>query len=191
MMKNTLKMLSIIALALFAGCATPKKVPEDTFIIERTFNTGASTLFEMWTNPDSFTQWLGPTGAEMKFINTGVREEGSSLWSMKTIDGNTKFGKINYKVISPNDLLIYTQYFTDKDGKMTKPFFSATYPDILRTTIMLTPISSDKTKLSVKWEIEGQATEQERQTFIGMKNNMKIGWGQSFDKLEVLLNSKK
>lgn len=162
----------------------------DIFEISYTFKTDMKTVFEMWTNPDSFSSWLGPDGAEMTFLTTNVVEGGTLLWTMTTPDGLTKFGQINFKTIKPNQLLVYTQNFCDKDGNFIKAPFSATYPDSLLTTVNFSA-EENTIKVNVKWEIFGNATEQEKQTFTGMKEIMKGGWTASFEKLDNLLKQDK
>lgn len=148
------------------------------------------TAFEMWTNPDSFSSWLGPDGAEMTFLKTNVVENGISIWTMTTPDGLTKLGEINFKTISPDYLLIYTQNFCDKNGNFIKAPFSVTYPHTLLTTVKFSE-KDDATNVNVKWEIFGNATEQEKQTFIDMKEIMKTGWTASFEKLDSLIKQDK
>lgn len=159
---------------------------DDTFEISCTFKADGRTVFDMWTNPDCFSRWLGPAGAEMVFLTQNVVEGGTSLWAMTTPDGLTKFGQIHFKTIRPEQLLVYTQNFCDKDGNFIKAPFSATYPDTLLTTVNFSE-KERKTTVNVKWEIFGSATEEERQTFTGMRETMKSGWAASFQKLVALL----
>ena len=35
---------------------------KEQFVINRTFDAPLETMFEMWTNPKHFSQWLPPTG---------------------------------------------------------------------------------------------------------------------------------
>jgi len=163
---------------------------DNNFKISYKFKTDIKTAFEMWTNSDCFSSWLGPDGAKMVFLTTNVVEGGSSLWTMTTLDGLTKFGQINFKTIKPNDLLIYTQNFCDKDGNFIKAPFSSTYPDYFLTTVNFSEVEN-ATKVSVKWEIFGNSTEQEKQTFTQMKEIMKVGWTASFQKLDNLLKQNK
>lgn len=164
---------------------------EDIFIISHTFETDAGSLFNMWINPEVYTSWMGPTGAEMSFLNADVREDGTALWQMTTPDGLTKYGKLHFKKIIPNNQLMYVQNFCNKDGNFIKAPFSETYPDSLLLTVDFNQDSVNKTKMTVKWEIYGESKEIERKTFNDMKPYMVKGWGESFDKIEVLLKSKK
>lgn len=189
-MKSVITIL-ILAFFTLTACNDNKSNKENmdngnTFEISYSFKNDLKKVFEMWTNPDSFASWLGPDGAEMKFLTTDVSEGGSSFWTMTTPDGLTKFGKINFKTIRPNELLVYSQNFYDKDGNFNKAPFSNTYPDSLLTTINFSQ-NGDTTNLTMKWEINGSATEQEKETFAGMRDIMKGGWTASFVKLDKLL----
>ncbi|MBX3255080.1 MAG: SRPBCC domain-containing protein [Chitinophagaceae bacterium] len=161
-------------------------IQDETFEISYLFKTDMKKAFEMWTDPTRFSSWLGPDGAEMTFLAANVVEGGTSFWTMTTNDGMTKFGQINYKTIKPNQLLVYTQNFCDKDGNFVKAPFADTYPDYLLTTVHFSE-EENTTKVTVKWTIYGDATEQEKQTFTGMRALMKAGWTDSFQKVDRLL----
>lgn len=104
-------------------------------MIVHSFAAGIRTVCEMWVRPELLSSWLGPAGADMFFVKTDVRKEGVSQWSMIAADGQTKHGKLNDKIISPNRFLIYTQNFCDRAGNLSKPPFSSTCPDMLLTTV--------------------------------------------------------
>ena len=40
---------------------------KEEFVINRTFDAPLELMFEMWTNPKHFSQWLAPTGFKMEF----------------------------------------------------------------------------------------------------------------------------
>lgn len=161
----------------------------EMFEISYTFDTDLQTAFEMWTDPNSFSNWLGPDGSVMRFLTTAVIEGGTSLWTMTTDDGQTKYGLISYKTISPNRLLVYTQNFSDQNGQFIKAPFSATYPDFLLTTVNFSKVEN-AVRLDLKWEIYGNASEIEKQTFSEMKDLMKVSWMAFFRKMELLLLEK-
>jgi len=165
--------------------------PEATFTISHTFETDAGNLFNMWIDLEIYTSWMGPTGAEMSFLNADVREGGTALWEMTTPDGLTKYGKLHFKSINPNNQLVYVQNFCDKDGNFIKAPFSETYPDSLLLTVDFNQEAVNKITMKVKWEIYGESKEIERKTFSDMKPYMVKGWGESFDKIEELLKSNK
>jgi uncharacterized protein YndB with AHSA1/START domain len=168
---------------------------KDVFVIHRSFRASIKssfrasikTVFEMWVNPEQLSRWLAPTGSTMAFIRTDVREGGSSQWSMTAGNGQTTYGKVLYKRISPHSLLVYSQQFCDPAGNPSKPPFAPTYPDQVLTTVTLVEEGANETRVTVRWEILGEATEAERRTFHEMKSGMTGGWNGSFDKLDSLL----
>lgn len=192
-MKTNLSIMLILNLCILIlnGCQSLKvsdeSIDSNVFFINRTFKANAKLVFEAWVNPNRFTKWLGPKGASMYFIKADVKEGGTSFWTMTTTDGKTKFGTLHYKIINSSDLIVYTQNFSDKSGNLIKAPFSQSYPDKLLTTVNFTPDGSNRTKVVVRWEVFGNATDAERQTFQSLKPVMQIGWSDSFDKLDTIL----
>ncbi len=162
---------------------------KDLFVINRSFEAGIRTVFEMWADPEHFSRWMGPKGSTLSFINTDVREGGSSHYAMTNADGQLMYGKVNYRKISPHQLLIYTQNFCDREGDLTKPPFASTWPDMMLTTVTFAEEGPMETRVTVRWEVCGDATDIERRTFHDAKAGMTEGWNGSFDKLEAALRS--
>lgn len=160
---------------------------QETFVINRTLAADAPTLYELWANPARLVTWLGPTGADMKFLTTNAREGGTSLWSMTTPDGLTKHGQLHYRKFAGPGTLVYAQNFCDAEGNSCRAPFAATYPERLLTTVTFTPETARETRVTVKWEILGPVTEEEKRTFRELKAGMTVGWSQSFDKIDELL----
>lgn len=163
---------------------------KDSFFINRSFDADIGTVFEMWVDPAHLSKWMGPKGSTMSFVRTDVREGGSSLFAMTDAEGQLMYGKINYRNISPHRLLIYTQNFCDENGKLTKPPFAPTWPDAMLTTATFSEEGPTETRVTVKWEVHGEATDAERRTFHDAKAGMSDGWNGSFDKLEQALQSR-
>ncbi len=159
---------------------------KDVFFINRSFETDIKSLYELWINPDHFCRWLGPANSSMTFLSKDIRDGGSSLWSMTT-DGQTKHGQLNYVKLAGPNTLIYKQNFCDNNGKLCKPDFAPNYPDAILTTVQLTEEYPTQSRVTVKWEIDGPASDIERKTFHDMKTLMTGGWNSSFDKIDQLL----
>jgi uncharacterized protein YndB with AHSA1/START domain len=62
-----------------------------------------------------------------------------------------------------------------------------TWPEAMLTTVTLEAEGEDKTRVTIRWEVAGKATDAERETFHKSKAGMNQGWGGSFDKLEEYL----
>lgn len=164
---------------------------KDVFIINRSFEADIKTVFEMWANPEYFAKWFGPVGSTVSFIKADIRESGSSHCSITSSDGQAHYVKLNHIKVLPPHLLIYSQNFCDKDGNLSKAHFSSTYPEKLLTTVTFAEEETDETRVTVKWEIIGDASEAERQIFREFRAMSTEGWNGSFDKFESLLEQRK
>ncbi|MBY0516450.1 MAG: SRPBCC domain-containing protein [Bacteriovoracaceae bacterium] len=164
-----------------------EQTKKDVFIINRTFKADQKTLFEMWTNPEHLSNWMGPAGASMKYLNVAIKEGAFAHYQLTTAEGEFHFGKMEYKKIQPYELLVYVQSFSDEKGNLVKPGFAPTWPDQMLTTIHFTDEGSNETRITLKWEVYGNANEVERKTFNEAKAGMTGGWTGSFDKLEEAL----
>ena len=161
--------------------------PVDKFVINRSFEVSRDVMFEMWTDPTHFAKWLPPTGFTMKFLHADIKVGGSTFYSMSNADGLTMYGKTFYKEITRPSRIVYTQIFCDANEKVSRHPMAPTWPESMLTTVEFTEEGTDRTRVTVTWEIDGKATEIERQTFINERSGMTQGWGGSFDKLEAAL----
>ena len=64
-------------------------------------------------------------------------------------------------------------------------------PQTMLTTVQLTAEGPDRTRVTITWEVVGQATREEMETFLKGRGGMTQGWTGSFDKLEEYLSRAK
>ena len=162
---------------------------KDIFVINRTFDAPINLMYEMFTDPKHFAQWLAPTGFSMKYLKDGIKPGATTFYSMTGGNGVTMYGKASYReVIKPNRI-VYTQVFCDENENISRHPMAPTWPETMLTTILLESEGSDKTRVCITWEVEGKATNVERQTFANAKAGMNQGWSGSFEKLELYLTT--
>jgi uncharacterized protein YndB with AHSA1/START domain len=160
---------------------------KEKFVINRSFDAPLEVMFEMWTNPKHFSQWLPPTGFNMQFIKADIQPGGSALYVM-TGNGDIKmYGRAEYLKIEKPDCIVYTQQFCDEKGKVSRHPMSPTWPETMLTTVKLTGEGPNRTRVTVTWEPHGTTTHEELETFIKSKGGMTQGWTGSFDKLDAYL----
>jgi uncharacterized protein YndB with AHSA1/START domain len=159
---------------------------KERFVIARSFAASIETLFEMWTDPKHFSQWLAPTGFEMQFIRADIRTGGSTFWFMAA-PGMKMYGKAEYLKIEKPGTIIYTQQFSDENEGVTRHPKAPTWPATMLTTVQLTSEGPDQTRVTVTWEPYGTVTPEEIATFVQQKGGMTMGWTGSFDKLDSYL----
>jgi uncharacterized protein YndB with AHSA1/START domain len=163
---------------------------KDVFFINRTFDAPLELMFEMFTEPKHFSQWLAPTGFTMKYLKAEIRPGGTSFYCMSGSGGMKMYGKAMYKEIVKPNRIVYSQVFCDENENITRHPMAPTWPEVMHTTISLEAEGADKTRVTIKWEIEDNATAVERETFHKGKGGMTLGWGGSFEKLEAYLSSR-
>jgi uncharacterized protein YndB with AHSA1/START domain len=160
---------------------------QDIFVINQTFDAPINLMFEVWTHPKHLSQWTGPAGSEINYLKADIKPGGSAFYCM-TGQGDAKiYGKANYLEMTKPHRLIYTQTFCDENEKITRHPMAPTWPEVMKTTVLFAEEDAHKTRVTLKWEVMGDATPAERETFSKAKAGMSQGWGGSFDKLEDYL----
>lgn len=163
---------------------------KDQFVINRSFDAPIETLFEMWTNPKHFSQWLAPTGFTMNFLRAEIKPGGSSFYKMTDGGKIQMYGRAQYREIVRPHRIVYTQQFCDEHENISRHPMAPTWPETMLTTVTLTEEGPDQTRVTITWEAFGKTTSEELATFIKSKSGMNQGWSGSFDKLEAYLASK-
>lgn len=157
---------------------------KETFVINRSFEVPLDLMFEMWSNPKHFSQWLAPTGFKMEFLRADIRSGGSTFYFMSNEQGLKMYGRANYQEIIKPNRLRYTQEFCDEKENISRHPMAPTWPATMLTTVELNEETPSRTRVTITWEICGNYTREELETFINGRTGMTLGWTGSFDKLE-------
>lgn len=163
---------------------------KDRFVINRTFDAPLDVMYDMWTNPKHIAQWLPPTGFQMQFLKADIKPGGGSFYFMHD-GGNTKmYGRAKYLEMQKPDRLVYTQQFCDENNeKSLRHPHAPTWPETMITTVTFSEEGPHKIRVTVTWEVYGDATREEIETFVKSKGGMTMGWTGSFDKLEAYIEA--
>ena len=156
---------------------------QDVFVIARSFDAPIETVYDMWTKPEHIAAWSAPTGFTMQFHDVDLRPGGHGFYSM-TNGQFTMYGRAEYIEMRKPERIQYTQQFTDEHGNMSRHPMAPTWPAKMLTTVQLASEGPSQTRVSLRWEVYGEATDEERATFAMAKAGMTQGWTGSFDKLE-------
>jgi uncharacterized protein YndB with AHSA1/START domain len=147
-------------------------------------------MFDLWTDPSHIAQWTPPTGFTMEFIRVDITTGGGGFYCMSNAHGMKVYGKTSYREIRRPDRIVYTQVFCDEHENISRHPLAPTWPETMLTTVTLTEESSKRTRVSITWEVYGEASEAERETFNKAKGSMTKGWTGSFEKLEAYLETR-
>ena len=161
---------------------------KERFVINRSFDAPVARVWEAWTDPRQFMQWLPPTGMTMKFERADLRPGGSTFYVMTNGKDVAMYGRIHYLSFERPHRLTYTQEFCDANEKISRHPFAPTWPAQMLTVVTLTEEGPDQTRVTVQWEPHGDFTSEELKTFIAARPGMTQGWTGSFDKLEAHLD---
>ncbi|MDZ4859151.1 MAG: SRPBCC family protein [Candidatus Hydrogenedentes bacterium] len=162
---------------------------KEHFVINRTFDVPIETLYDMWTSPEHFVQWLPPTGFTMKFLKCDMREGGSSVFVMSNDAGMQLRGRTQYLEMKRPDRIVYTQQFVDENENISRHPMAPVWPETMLTTVALAAEVPDATRVTVTWQPYGAVTPEEIDAFVNERGGMTLGWSGSFDKLEAYLES--
>jgi uncharacterized protein YndB with AHSA1/START domain len=158
-------------------------INEDAVVIERTFEAAADLIWQMWTDPEHFKQWYGPTGFTVPVADMDLRVGGKRLICMASPDGSMKMWTTGeYVEIVPKERLVYTESPADENGNVVSPSAMGMpdgYPATTEITVLLEDLGG-RTKMVM--------------THAGVPASSGAGggWEQAFDKLaehiEAVLN---
>ncbi len=165
------------------------RIGKEIFVINRSFDVPLETMFEMWTNPEHFSNWLPPTGFEMQFIRCDIKSGGSTFYCMTGSGGMKMYGRAHYLEIEKPHRIVYTQEFCDENENISRHPMAPTWPATMLSTVILSAEGPEQTRVTITWECYGDTTPEELATFVQERGGMTQGWTGSFDKLEAYLSS--
>jgi uncharacterized protein YndB with AHSA1/START domain len=90
-------------------------------VIERTLEAPVNLIWQMWTEPEHFKAWYGPTGATIPVAKMDVRVGGNRLvcMEMQTPTGTRQMWFTGeYLEIVGNTRLVYTESMSDENGNV-------------------------------------------------------------------------
>lgn len=159
-------------------------------VIRREFDASCERVWKAWTDPEMVQRWWGPEHFTAPSIQIDLRVGGRYLYTMRGPAG-TPFDVDSYsggvfKEIVPNQKLVLTVYFSDKDGNPIDPSaygISPDFPKEVTCTILFEEIGRNKTRLSLIYP----KPESEAQYQAMLASRMTEGWNSSLNKLAEAL----
>ena len=155
------------------------------FVISRTFDAPRDLVWKVFTEPEHMKQWWGPKGVTVVKSEIDLRPGGSFHYAMRTADGQTMWGKMVYREITPPSRIVFVNSFSDEAGGTTRHPMAPTWPLEMLSTFLFEDLGG-KTKFTVHWT-PLNASEEEQATFAAGHDSMKQGWGGTLDKLAPYL----
>ncbi len=161
-----------------------------TFTIEREFNAPVEKVWQAWTTPEMVMKWWGPEGFSSPYASVDFRIGGKYIYAMHGPAGTEwdrdMYSAGIYKEIVPNEKIVITDYFSDKNGNKIEPSdegMDVNFPDEMIVTVLFDDLGNGKTKLSIVYP----KPESEEQLQAMLKSGMNEGWNSSLNKFEEAL----
>ena len=156
------------------------------FVISQTFDAPRESLWKAWTERASLMEWFGPKGFTMPAAKMDFRTGGSFHYCLAGPNGHEMWGKFVYREIKAPERIVLVNSFSNEDGAITRHPMSPTWPLEMLSTFSLAERNS-KTTATFEWS-PLNATAEERATFDGAHESMKLGWSGSFEQLAAYLS---
>jgi uncharacterized protein YndB with AHSA1/START domain len=158
----------------------------NTLVITRIFDAPRELVWKMWTEPEMMKKWWGPKDFTAPSINIDFNVSGKILACMRGANApgapiRDFWSTGTYKEIIPMEKIVVTDSFADEQGNIVNASYygmSGDFPMELLITLTFEEVDGGKTRMTLKHE--GMPTGE-------MGDGAKVGWNQSFDKLEAAL----
>jgi uncharacterized protein YndB with AHSA1/START domain len=154
----------------------------DAVVIERNFDAPVDLIWQMWTEPEHFKSWYGPTGATIPVAKMDVRVGGSRLVCMEV---QTPAGQMlmwftgEYREVVTHQRLVFTESIADENGNVLSPSdmgMPEGHPTTTEVTVELEDMSG-RTKMVLK------------HAGIPADSPGAAGWNTAFDKLAAYVDA--
>jgi uncharacterized protein YndB with AHSA1/START domain len=161
---------------------TDDHTPPDSVVIERSFDAPVDLIWQMWTEPEHFKAWYGPTGSTIPVAEMDVRVGGSRLVGMEV---QTPAGQMQmwftgeYREVVPNKRLVFTESMADADGNVVSPSDMG-MPEGHPTTTEVTVVLED---------VGGRTNMVMTHAGIPADSPGAVGWTMAFDKLAAYIDA--
>jgi uncharacterized protein YndB with AHSA1/START domain len=155
---------------------------QDAVVIERSFDAPVELIWQMWTVPDHFKAWYGPSGVTIPFAEMDVRVGGRRRVCMERQSPQgamTMWFTGEYREVVENERLAYTESMSDEHGNVMSSAEMGMpdgHPTTTEVRIVLEDVSG-RTRMVL--------------THVGIPSDSPgaVGWVMAFDKLVAHLGT--
>lgn len=155
-----------------------------SFSLSRTFKAPKELVFEAFANEAALARWWGPVEAPIDVISLDFRPGGTFHYKMK--GPQVHYGIFHYREIRRPDSIIWVNSFANEKGEIIKPPFEGM--DIPKEMLVRISLSEKDGITTLDLFSEPiHASESEVNTFNGMMDSMRQGFGGTLNQLESYL----
>ena len=146
---------------------SPSKSVKSKLVLTRTFAAPRALVFAAWTQPEHLKKWSAPHGFKVP-VSKGTLEAGGTWRAVMVMPDGVKLGLGGvYQKVVPDKLLVFTHQWEGEEGS-----------PITIVTVQFSDAPKGGTK--IKFTQTGFAS-------IASRDGHSGGWGECFERLDVLL----
>lgn len=159
----------------------PQEQPDVAFRMSRRFDARRADVWRAFTQPARLEQWFGPAGFSLSVAAFDMRPGGVFHYCMRGGDGLEMWGKWIFREIEAEERIAAIIAFSDAAGGIARHPMNPLWP---RETLATSRFTDDDggTRISLVWEPINE-TQEERAAFAASHDEMRMGWGGTYDKL--------
>jgi uncharacterized protein YndB with AHSA1/START domain len=154
-------------------------------VIEQLFDAPRDLVWQAWTEPERLMQWWGPKDYTMNVSGLDLRPGGLLHYGMRSPDGHEIWGRFAYIDVVAPEKLVFTNSFSDEAGGITRNPMNKSWPMEILNIYTFTE-KGQKTLLTMKGKPH-HATAEEQKTFDENRGNVKKGFAETFEQLDIYL----
>ena len=150
-------------------------------VIVRTFNAPREAVWQAWTEPERLMLWWGPKGFTAPVCNIDLRVGGKYLNCMRSPEGQDFWSTGKYVEIDAPSRLVCTDSFADADGNVVPASHYGMGEDFPLELQITVTFEGDAGITLMTLRHLGMPPGE-------MSEMCRVGWSESFDKLEAILS---
>ncbi len=162
---------------------------DQDFVISRAVKASRARVWQAYSEADQLARWWGPKGAAIRVLRLDFRPGGIFHYVMEFQPEHPIYARFIYGLIDAPQRLEYVSGFSDANGGLTRapfPQLEGRFPLELHNAVTFE--EKDEATLVTVRSSPINATRAEVETFVGMFESMRGGFGGTFDKLDALLS---
>lgn len=143
---------------------------ERELTITRVFNAPRSLVFKVWTQPEHFARWLGPTDFMTVACQMNVQIGGIYRACIRSPEGKDHWMQGSYREVTEPERLVFTFAWEDEDSRPKH-----------ETLVTVTFTEQGNKTLMTFHQAIFESTES--------RNSHRTGWSECFDRLQAYLTT--
>jgi uncharacterized protein YndB with AHSA1/START domain len=161
-----------------------QKSSSNAIFITRSFDAPRELVWKAWSDPEMVMRWWGPKGFTAPVAKNDFHAGGKYLYVMRSPDGQDFWSTGIYREIDAPNRLVVTDSFADEKGNVVPASHYGMIGDWPLELLVTLTFEEENGMTRFSLRHEGIPPGQ-------MSDLTKVGWNESFDKLETVLAEEK